>query len=55
MLVPWSASPILTFAVSFNSLSPLRPDSEIDSELKEAANGTLAEICLTAGSIRTWP
>ncbi len=55
MLVPWSAPPILTFAVSLSSLSPLRPDRKIDSELREAANGTRTEIGLTAGCIRTWP
>ncbi len=55
MHLPWTASPILTFAASLNSLSPLRPDREIDNELREAANGTRAEICLTAGCIRNWP
>ena len=44
MLVSGSAFPILTFAASLHSLSPLRLDGEIDSEFREAANGTPAEI-----------
>ena len=44
MLVSWSAFLILTFAASLNSLSALRLELEIDSEFREAANGTPAEI-----------
>ena len=51
MLVSWSATPFLTFAGSLNSLSPLCLESEIDSEFKKPANGTPAEIFVTAGGI----
>ena len=44
MLVSMSASPILAFAASLNSLSPLRFEREIDSEFKEAANGRKADL-----------
>ena len=51
----WSEYLIPKFAASFNSLSTLRREGEIDSELKEAANETPAELHVIARCIRIWP
>ena len=51
MLVSWSASPILVFAVSLNSLSISHSRRRGDSEFRETANGTPAETFVTAAPI----
>ena len=55
MIVWWSEFLIQTFAASLNSLSNLRREGEIDSEFREAANGTPAEMLMIARCIRVWP